>query len=174
MEKLRHREFTHLVGGRAGAQTQETSHQRTRMRKRQCAGEGCWQGMAQVPVLFPHGGRTHGDWSGALRNSIFLLPQWVLLFLPTCRLYFFHFTTSRLWKDPPLGDGLHTHLQPHSSLASRKVEEGKEETHPGRFTRIKTLKNTHTQKNLFSSRMCNGLDEDFWWLGWLLGAECGG
>lgn len=104
MEKLRHRAFTHLVGGRAGAQTQETSHQRTRMRKRGYAGEGCWQGMAQVPVLLPRGAWTHVDWSVALRNSVFLLPQWVFLSLPTGGLYFFHSPISHLWKDPALGE----------------------------------------------------------------------
>lgn len=133
MEKLRHREFTHLVGGRAGAQTQETSHQRTRMRKRGCAGEGCWQGMAQVPVLLPRGGRTRGDWSVALRNSVFLLAPWVFLSLPTCPLHCFHFTTPHLWKDPALG-GWPSYTAPTpSSFASGKVEEGEEEARPGRL-----------------------------------------
>lgn len=49
---------------------------------------------------------------------------------------------------PPLGDGLHTRLRPDSSFASRKVEEGKEEAHPGRlFKNQNCLKQKENQNS---------------------------
>lgn len=47
MQTLRHKGFTQLVDGRAGAQTQETSHHRAEKRGEAGAGEGCRQGTAR-------------------------------------------------------------------------------------------------------------------------------
>lgn len=133
MEKLRHREFTCLVGGRAGAQTQETSHQRTRMRKGGVLGRGAGRVWFRFLSYFPVGDGHTGTGQWRLGTQFSFFPSGVS---SPYQLVAYTSSISQLpvcGRTPPLGDDLHTQLRPHSSFASRKVEAGKEEAHPGRL-----------------------------------------